>query len=163
MARFLLTTFGSLGDLHPYLAVGRELVARGHAVTVLTHEPYRARVARAGLAFGPLAPDLEAFPDPAGVMRMAMDERNGSRYILEHLVVPYLREQLTVTRAAAEQHDVLVSHPVTLMTPHVAEAARKRWASVSLQPSTMFSRIDPPFFPNVALLSRLMRSGPGVA
>ena len=163
MARFLLTTFGSLGDLHPYLAVGAELVARGHAVTVLTHEPYRARVTHAGLAFAPLAPDLNAFPDPPAVMRLAMDERRGSQYILEHLVLPYVREQMNTTRMLGAQHDVLVSHPLTVMTPHVAEAMGKRWAGVSLQPSVMFSRIDPPLFPSIALLSRLLRIGPGVA
>lgn len=163
MARFLLTTFGSLGDLHPYLAVGAELVARGHGVTVLTHEPYRTRVASAGLGFAPLAPDMDAFPDPPAIMRRAMDEHHGSQYILEHLVLPYIREQMVSTRTLAADHDVLVSHPLTVMTPHVAEAMHKRWASVALQPSVMFSRIDPPIFPNIAFLSRLMRLGPGVA
>jgi len=163
MARFLLTTFGSLGDLHPYLAVGAELVARGHAVTVLTHEPYRTRVTNTGLAFAPLAPDLDAFPDPAAIMRMAMDEHRGSQYILERLVLPYVREQMNATRMLAAEHDVLVSHALTVMTPHVAEAMGKRWAGVSLQPSAMFSRIDPPIFSNIALLSRLMHLGPRVA
>ena len=163
MARFLLTTFGSLGDLHPYLAVGAELFLRGHAVTVLTHEPYRTRVIGTGLAFAPLAPDLDAFPDPAAIMRHAMDEHRGSQYILEHLVLPYVREQMNTTRLLAAEHDVLVSHPLTVMTPHVAEAMSKRWSGVSLQPSVMFSRIDPPIFPNIALLSRPMQWGPGVA
>ena len=31
MSRILLATFGSLGDLHPTLAVGRAIVARGEA------------------------------------------------------------------------------------------------------------------------------------
>lgn len=163
MARFLITTFGSLGDLHPYLAVGGELVRRGHTATVLTHEPYRERVTRAGMAFLALAPDLEAFPDTAAVMRRAMDEMNGSKFIMEKLVVPYLREQAAATRSAAEQHDVLVSHPLTLMTPHVAEAMRMPWASVALQPSVMFSRIDPPFFPNNAWVWPLMQLHPRVA
>lgn len=163
MSRFLITTFGSLGDLHPYVAVGRELVARGHRVTVLTHEPYRMRVTGAGLDFAPLAPDLSAFPDPPALMRAAMDEQRGSQFILENLVVPYAREQMLATRAAAAQHDILVSHALTTMTPHVAEALSMRWASVSLQPSVMFSRIDPPFFPNIAWAWPLMRLHPLVA
>lgn len=163
MPRFLLTTFGSLGDLHPYLAVGRELLARGHAVTLLTHEPYRLRVTNAGLAFAPLAPDFDAFPDPVGLMRQAMQEHRGSDFIFRKLVVPFLREQMQATCAAAEQHDVIVSHPVTLMTPHVAEAAGKPWASASLQPCTMFSRMDPSCLPNLALVTRIMRLGPRVA
>lgn len=163
MARFLFTTFGSLGDLHPYLAVGAELLARGHTITVLTHEAYRLRVTHAGLAFLPLAPDLDAFPDPGAVMRKAMDERTGSEFILRTLVAPYLREQMNATRAAGADHDVLFSHPVTLMTPHVAEAMAKPWASASLQPSTMFSRVDPPYISNVAAIWPLMRLHRGIA
>ncbi|MEO5989803.1 MAG: glycosyltransferase [Candidatus Eisenbacteria bacterium] len=163
MPRFLLTTFGSLGDLHPYLAIGRELLARGHGVTVLTHEPYRMRVTNAGLAFAPLAPDFDSFPDPVGLMRQAMEEHRGSVFILRALVVPFLREQMNATRAAAEHHDVILSHPVTLMTAHVAEAMHKPWASASLQPATMFSRVDPPYFPNYGMVMRIMRLGPPVA
>ena len=163
MARFLFTTFGSLGDLHPYLAIGAELVARGHAVTVLTHEAYRLRVTRVGMAFLPLAPDLDAFPDPAAVMRKAMDERTGSEFIMRTLVAPYLREQMNATRVAAADHDVLFSHPVTLMTPHVAEALAKPWASASLQPSTMFSRVDPPHLGSIAAIWPLMRLHPVIA
>lgn len=163
MARFLLTTYGSLGDLHPYLAVGSELVARGHAVTLLSHEPYRAQAHRAGMAFAPLAPDLDAFPEPERVMRKAMDEDAGSQYILRELVVPFLGEQRRATLAQAREHDVLVSHPLTLMTPHVAEALGKAWASVALQPMVMFSRYDPPYFSNQALGSWLMRRGPAAA
>ena len=44
MARILITTFGSLGDLYPYLALGRELKQRGHGTLIATSAIHRANV-----------------------------------------------------------------------------------------------------------------------
>jgi UDP:flavonoid glycosyltransferase YjiC (YdhE family) len=54
--RILLTTAGSLGDLHPYLAVAVGLKNRGHQVAVGTCEYYRPRVEKLGLEFRPIGP-----------------------------------------------------------------------------------------------------------
>ena len=56
-ARIVLTTFGSLGDLHPFLALGLGLKARGHAVALATHEYYRSKIETAGLDFFPVRPN----------------------------------------------------------------------------------------------------------
>ena len=44
MATITLATFGSLGDLHPKLAIAIELKRRGHDVTVAAMEIYRDRI-----------------------------------------------------------------------------------------------------------------------
>jgi len=49
--RFLLTPVGSMGDVHPFVGLGRSLRARGHDVTLLTVEPFRGISERAGLQF----------------------------------------------------------------------------------------------------------------
>ena len=41
--RVVVTTFGSLGDLHPYLALALGLRARGHDVVVATGKCYRGQ------------------------------------------------------------------------------------------------------------------------
>ena len=41
MARIVLTTFGSLGDLHPYLAIALELKRRGHRPVIATSGVHR--------------------------------------------------------------------------------------------------------------------------
>lgn len=58
MARIVLTTNGSLGDLHPFLAAGVELRTRGHAVRFAVMEPFHARMRAAGLATDPRPNDL---------------------------------------------------------------------------------------------------------
>lgn len=51
--RVLFATIGSLGDLHPCLAVALGLRARGHSVAIATNSVHRARVeAEQGLRAG---------------------------------------------------------------------------------------------------------------
>ncbi len=47
--RILIATIGSLGDLHPCLALGLEVGRRGHRVTIACAEFYRGRVEDLGL------------------------------------------------------------------------------------------------------------------
>ena len=44
--RIVLTTFGSLGDLHPYIAVALGLQARGHEAVIATSGAYIGRRSR---------------------------------------------------------------------------------------------------------------------
>jgi rhamnosyltransferase subunit B len=69
MSRILLATQGSLGDLHPYIAVGKALLARGQHVRLATSIDYRARVEAAGLEFAPLAPSIAELGDAEQIAR----------------------------------------------------------------------------------------------
>lgn len=51
MARMVMITKGTGGDLFPFLRIGTLLQARGHDVILMTHGPYEDRVRRAGLEF----------------------------------------------------------------------------------------------------------------
>lgn len=42
--RIVLTTFGFLGDLYPYIAVALGLQARGHQAIIATTRHYRLRI-----------------------------------------------------------------------------------------------------------------------
>jgi UDP:flavonoid glycosyltransferase YjiC (YdhE family) len=47
----LLPTMGSAGDVHPYIALGTELKARGHRVTILTNPIFQELIESQGLEF----------------------------------------------------------------------------------------------------------------
>jgi hypothetical protein len=47
--RIVLSTLGSLGDLHPVMGLALGLQARGHDVVLATSEFYRDNVGAAGL------------------------------------------------------------------------------------------------------------------
>lgn len=51
--KFLLTAFGSYGDVHPMMGLGVELAARGHAVTLIANPYFEEEIAARGLNFLP--------------------------------------------------------------------------------------------------------------
>src|SRR5262245_8140135 len=110
MARVVLHTLGSLGDLHPYLAIALELQKRGHQPLVATHEVYRQRVESMALEFAPVRPDFTAWGDTPEVLRDAMDARRGSEVVLKRLILPFLRETRDDLVVAARGADLIVDH-----------------------------------------------------
>ncbi|MFN8586591.1 MAG: glycosyltransferase [Candidatus Eisenbacteria bacterium] len=160
MARIVLATLGSLGDLHPYLAIARELAARGHAPVLATHPYYRDRVESAGVGFAPVRPDMSEYGDPAEVMRKAMDLRHGSRWILEHVVLAKLGESRDDLMAACAGADLVTSHVLTLTAVLVAEKLGVPRVHTTLQPMTMYSCTDPPVMPGMPLHEQAMHWGP---
>jgi len=162
MARIVLTTFGSLGDLHPYLAIALELQRRGHQPVVATHALYRARVEAMGLEFAPVRPTLEEWGEPAHVIREAMDEKKGSEVVLKKLVLPFLRESRDDLLLAARGADLIVDHVLAFTAPLVAERLGVPRVSTTLQPMAMFSAYDPPVTPAAPWLHALKSAGPWV-
>jgi UDP:flavonoid glycosyltransferase YjiC (YdhE family) len=59
--RLLLGAFGDPGHAFPLIALGGELAARGHAVTLQTWSRWEADVRAAGMEFAP-APEYHVFP-----------------------------------------------------------------------------------------------------
>jgi UDP:flavonoid glycosyltransferase YjiC (YdhE family) len=156
-ARVVLTTYGSFGDLHPYIAVALELQRRGHAVTLATHEYYRGKVEALGLSFHPLRPDVHENPE---LGRRVMDLRGGPEYIVRELFMPALRDSYADTTEATRGADLVVSHPLAFAVRLVAELRKIRWASALLAPLSFFSAYDPPVLPARGWVSALRPLGP---
>lgn len=159
---FLLTTLGSLGDLHPYIAVGLGLRDRGHTVTIATSEIYRAKVEGEGLRFAPLRPDVSRLIDNPEIMRHTVHPRNGTEYVIRKIFLPYLEQSFEDTVAAARGVDVVVNHAIAFATPTVAEYLKLPWVSVILQPSNLLSAYDPPAIPGLPAVNALMSLGLGM-
>jgi rhamnosyltransferase subunit B len=145
--RIVLTTFGSLGDLHPYIALALDLKRRGHHPVIATSPVYRERVEPLGLGFHPTRPD---FPSPEEepeymreLTRRAMDARNGAEYVGRELFAKPVRESYADLMEAVRDADLLVTHPITFAGPLVAEVTGVRWISSVLSPIVFFSAYDP--------------------
>jgi UDP:flavonoid glycosyltransferase YjiC (YdhE family) len=157
--RILLTTFGSLGDLHPFLAIAGELAKRGHHPMIGTVPIYRERVESAGFEFRCIRAALIEQPDQA-LIQQAFDLKNGGEYIVRNLVMPALRTAYEDTLLASRDAHLLVSHPLTFATRLVAEKLGLPWASTQLAPMGFFSAYDPPVLPIAPLLAKLYPLGP---
>lgn len=143
MARIVLHTFGSLGDLHPYIAVARALADRGHHAVVATHDGYRERVEGSGVPFHAVRPAMSDLGDEDTVRRRAMAPDEGSRYVVRELVVPFVRASRDDLLEACAGADVLVSHALSFVAPLVAEHLRIPRVHTMLQPVSLFSAHDP--------------------
>ena len=54
MKRIVFSTVGSLGDVHPYIAVSKALLARGHLPVLATTDRYRRLVDSEGIEYARL-------------------------------------------------------------------------------------------------------------
>jgi rhamnosyltransferase subunit B len=160
MARVLLATFGSLGDLHPYIAVGQALRARGHQARIATSSDYQPNVAAAGLEFAPVAPSLAELGTPRELARRVADPMLGTQTLVRDLIMPHLRESHQQLREAARDADLLISHPLTFMVQIVAAEQRKPWLSSVLAPASFLSRNDPPAMAPINSMQIAQRLGP---
>jgi len=156
----VLATTGSLGDLHPYLAIGLGLKSRGHRVAVATCNFYRDRVEGLGLEFRPLAPHLS--PEDSRVLELVTDERKGSENIFRELLMPGMKESCEDTKRALDGADFVLSHPITLAVPIEAERRKLPWASAVLAPISFFSEHEHLEFSGYPVVSWLSRSFPSL-
>ncbi len=158
--RVVLATAGSLGDLHPCLALGVQLRRRGYGIAVATAEWYRAKIEACGLEYQPMRPHWN-LADPALVRRCA-DLKRGYEVLYRELLLPELPGAYTDLLAAASDADLLLAGELALAAPLAAEKLGLRWGSLILSPCSFLSTHDPSVLANAPHLHRLARVGRGV-
>jgi rhamnosyltransferase subunit B len=153
MSKIVLSTMGSLGDLHPKIALGRELRQRGHDVILSTWDGYRDKVIENGLEFASLRPSID--PDDTDVVRRALDSSGGPEFILRELILPNVRDTYADLAATCEGADLLISGEIVYAAKSISEISGIKWISTSLAPLTMFSAYDPPVYPQAPWIEYL--------
>jgi len=161
--RIVLNTFGSYGDIHPYIALGMELRSRGHHVVVATMEIYREKVRNAGLDFAGVRPNIPQPKDQGpGLIDKIMDPKSGPRFLTEEVIFPAVRDSYQDLVRAVEGADLLVTHPAAPAGPLVGRKTGVRWISTVLAPLSFFSAYDPPVPPYWQWTASLQLLGPRI-
>ncbi len=146
--RIVLNTWGSFGDVHPYMAVALELRARGHRPVIATMEVYREKLEAAGLELAPVRPNI---PQPKEqepeLIRKIMEPRTGPRFLMEEIVYPAVRDAYQDLLIAVQGADLLITHPAAPAGPLVGRKTGLPWISTVLAPLSFFSVYDPPIPP----------------
>ncbi len=161
--KIVLNTFGPLGDLHPYIALALELRERGYRPIIAANNSHRPVVEAEGIEFHAVRPEVGDFGIESELMKKVMDLKSGPEYVIRHLLMPNLPASYADLNAACEDADLLVTHPLTLTAPLVAEKRRSQgmnWASVAIAPSVFLSAYDPPVFAPAPWLIHLRVFGP---
>jgi UDP:flavonoid glycosyltransferase YjiC (YdhE family) len=156
-SRIVLNSWGSLGDLFPYLAVGRALKARGHTAVLAVPAFYRSLVAAAGLEHADVGPEVD--PSDRALIAGVMDPMKGPEFLIRTVLMPALRVAHEQMRAAAAGADLIVTHPVAFAGPIVASEMRLPWVSTVLAPASMYSRVDAPVMLPFSVAFALRRMG----
>jgi rhamnosyltransferase subunit B len=159
VARIVLNTFGSFGDLHPYLALAIELRKRGHAAVVATAEVYRTKVEAEGVEFAPVRPDVGELLNKPELIAKLWHPRTGPEFLIRDYVMPQVDRSYEDLLSACQNADLLLTHAATYAAPLVAEKLGLRWLSVVLQPMMFTSRYDAPVLPAAPWLKRVYGDG----
>lgn len=159
MPRIVLATFGSYGDLNPYIAIGRALSRRGAEVVIASLTAYRTAIERNGLGFAPLRPEINE--TDSEIFRKVLDPWRGAEYLTRRLLMPAIWEMYQDLDRACEGADLLVSHVLVYAGRIVAEHRKIPWMMVVLQPMAFFSAYEMPIVPPLTFLKHLRFLGPG--
>lgn len=148
--RLLMLTNGSHGDIHPFLAIGREMTRRGHSAALMTNPYFAPHTVEAGvehMALGEhkdLKKMLSDNPETMSGLR-------GPMQVLRKLMLPNVPEIIQNTRRAIKdwKADAVLVHPLCIGASWAAELAGVPCHAASLAPSIWFNANDqlvlPPF------------------
>ncbi|KAB8316767.1 glycosyltransferase family 1 protein [Tolypothrix campylonemoides VB511288] len=158
MSRIVVTTLGTLGDLHPMIAIALELRQRGHDVVFVTHKEYQSKIEALKFEFHRMRPDFTALDNPEEMARM-MDLKTGQEYMVRQWANPNLRQMYTDLLNVAKTADFIFSGEGVIATPLVAEKLKMRWASSAMVPMSFFSAYDLSVLAPFPALANLYRFG----
>ena len=154
-----LATFGSQGDLHPFLAIARELKHRGHHPIIATIGLYKDNVEAAGFEFRQLRFALDDRP-LAELIRKVMNGRDGLKFLVRELMMPALPVAYADALSAFVGVDLVVVHPLAYAARLAAETMKIPWTATKLVPIGFLSAYDPPTIVPATLLKLLRPLGP---
>ncbi|MEK6742288.1 MAG: glycosyltransferase [Nitrospirota bacterium] len=149
-----IQTWGSEGDVRPFLALAAGLRHAGHEVTLvvthITNSDYSARGAALGVpvrSAGHLAPDLAKHAGEALVGETNFLKQVG--IILRDLFDPAAQDMLAEAKRLCRESDLLIGHFLVHPLKTAAELARKPYVSVFLAPLLPSAHFPPPGVPHL--------------
>ena len=117
--RFTCLTIGSRGDVQPYIALCKGLLAEGHKPKIATHAEFEPWVRKHGIDFAPVD------GDPAELMRICVENGMFTYSFLKEASVKFrgwIDELLSSAWKACQNTDILIESPSAMAGIHIAEA-----------------------------------------
>jgi UDP:flavonoid glycosyltransferase YjiC (YdhE family) len=155
--RVTFASLGTLGDLHPLLAVARAVQNRGGDVMIASSKGFGDYVVSLGFRFCPIRPDLE--PGFGQVSRLSDPGRGPERLLREELF-PAVRKTYADLSEACRGADLLVVGELVYVAPLVATKSGIPWVNAVLSPSSFLSSLDPCVLAPAPAFHHLRHFGP---
>jgi rhamnosyltransferase subunit B len=145
-AKVVLATLGSLGDLHPFIAIAQALKQHGFDPTIATTPDFRADVLGEGIDFHPVGPDRARLLHDLRVDLRELGRRVTAdmMFVLEGGVYPYLGRMYDDLSPVIADAALLLSSSLMFAARFAAEKQGVPHLTVALQPMVFLSDYDPP-------------------
>ncbi|MFA5963699.1 MAG: nucleotide disphospho-sugar-binding domain-containing protein [Sphingomonas sp.] len=163
LSSVVLAITGTLGDLHPFLALALRLRADGLSPIVAAMEDYRAVVEAEGIAFHAVRPGAREMAatglDEAAVARAVTGDLRAGFDIM----LPHIAQTVEDLRAVMADADLVICGTLAAVARIVAESAGVPVVTVALQPMSFLSVAEPPTMREMPFLPTLRKTcGPAV-
>ncbi|KAL1967591.1 hypothetical protein VTN77DRAFT_3106 [Rasamsonia byssochlamydoides] len=119
--RITCLTIGSRGDVQPYIALCKGLLAEGHRPKIATHAEFGPWVRKHGIDFAPVE------GDPAELMRICVENGMFTYSFLKEASQKFrgwIDDLLSSAWKSCQDSDVLIESPSAMAGIHIAEALR---------------------------------------
>ncbi|HET6979402.1 MAG TPA: glycosyltransferase [Pyrinomonadaceae bacterium] len=159
--RVVMATIGSLGDLHPYIALALEMKKRYIEPVIATSDTYRERIESLDIKFHPIRPTWPE-AETSEYQKMVddvFDPNRGAEHLFKRILVPAVRDMYADLSVAIEGADLLITHPLVLAGPPLAQKTRIEWVSTALAPASVWSTYDPFVPSNAPWLHKVLKVG----
>lgn len=117
--RITCLTIGSRGDVQPYIALAKGLMAQGHKPRIATHREFEPWIRKHGIDFAAVE------GDPAELMRICVENGMFTYSFLKEASVKFrgwIDELLSSAWKACQDSDILIESPSAMAGIHIAEA-----------------------------------------
>ncbi len=139
MAKVLLVIKGGFGDAFPLFALGQELAARGHRVTVAGEAHHAAACNSLGIDLIDLGENgRAALAEPGGSMRAALADT---------LAPSRLDEEVEALLPQARMADLLIGNQLAYAGAIARDLTGKPWVYCAASPLSIPSSVEPPLWP----------------
>jgi sterol 3beta-glucosyltransferase len=114
-------TIGSRGDVQPYIALCKGLLAEGHKAKIATHKEFEGAVREHGIDFAPVA------GDPAELMRLCIENGMFTFSFIKEANSKFrswITDLMDTAWEACQGSELLIESPSAMIGLHIAEALR---------------------------------------
>ena len=138
--KILIATFGSLGDVNPFIGLAHALKRQGCVPVIATSEEYRDFVEREGLDFKPMRPDLGEISSRLNMQKgeIATKMSQSKRFLFDQVMFPHLRDAYCDVMELTKDVDGVVTHCLAFGAKAAAEQRGLPLFNVFLSPMLLF-------------------------
>ena len=157
--RIVLGTWGTTGDVQPFLALSERLLKVGHEVRVCTSEIYRDRFVKRGIDFYPVGVpfDFDHLNQAMDAIVQIKDPLKSTISIAKEGLLYKADKWYADCLRGMEGYDLAICHSADVPGQEAAIRNNLPWITVSYWPGFIKTRYEPPFpMPNLGVLSNTL-------